>query len=56
MGGEGRGGWGLDRNGRGLIRQVTSLVLTRKFQTDWFRITFQERLQLQLGRLLSADR
>lgn len=26
-------------NGRGFIKQIPSLVLIRKFQTDWFQIS-----------------
>ena len=37
------GGW------QASIRQITSLVLTRKFPTDWLRLRSWERLKLQLG-------
>ena len=38
----------LGARGRGLIRQMTSLVLNQKFQIDWFKIHSWERLKLQL--------
>ena len=41
------GGW------MGSVRQVTSLLLTGKFQTDWLRLHSWERLKLQLGQVLS---
>lgn len=34
---------------KGSIRWVTSLLLTRKFQIDCFKITFLGGLKLQLG-------
>lgn len=37
------GGW------QGPMWQMTSSVLTRKFQTDWLRLHFGGRLKLQLG-------
>ena len=35
--GEGRG-WSRGAGGLGLIKQITSLVLIRKFQTNWLKI------------------
>ena len=37
----------------GSLRLITSLLLTRKFQTVWLRLHSWERLKLQLGQVLS---
>lgn len=37
--------------GRGLIRQITSQVLIRKFQSDWFEIIFLGKAETALVRL-----
>lgn len=37
----------------GSLRPITSLLLTRKFQTVWLRLHSWERLKLQLGQVLS---
>ena len=34
---------------KGSIRGITSLLLIRKFQTDWLRLHYWERLRLQSG-------
>ena len=43
------------RGWNGSLRQITSLVLTRKFQTEQFRLYSWGRLRLQLGYILSLD-
>ena len=43
------------RGWKGSLRQITSLVLTRKFQTEQFRLYSWGRLRLQLGYVLSLD-
>ena len=34
---------------KGSIRWITSLVLTKKFQTDWLRLLSEGRLKLQIS-------
>lgn len=43
------------RGWKGSLRQITSLELTRKFQTEQFRLYSWGRLRLQLGCVLSLD-
>ena len=38
---------------KGSMRYITSLVLARKFQTDWLRLHSWGRLKLQLGKVLN---
>lgn len=38
----------------GLVRQITSLVLIRKFHTDWFEVTFLGKAEITQFAVLEA--